>query len=100
MSATPKNMDRWLGDGGMALLGEVGASFERYGVDGEDLGWVEGSFSPRELAGNPHYPLHSFGVVFEATSATVVKVIFEADTGMAAHQQGHRGQRQLEWPDP
>ena len=47
-------MDRWLGDGGMVLLGEVGASFERYGVDGEDLGWAEGSFAPRELAGNPH----------------------------------------------
>jgi uncharacterized protein (TIGR00369 family) len=47
-------MDRWLGDGGMALLAEVGASFERYGVDGEDLGWAEGTFIPRDLAGNPH----------------------------------------------
>jgi uncharacterized protein (TIGR00369 family) len=47
-------MDRWLGDGGMALLGDVGASFERYGVDGEDLGWVEGTFVARALAGNPH----------------------------------------------
>jgi uncharacterized protein (TIGR00369 family) len=47
-------MDRWLGDGGMALLAEVGASFERYGVDGEDLGWAEGIFLPRDLAGNPH----------------------------------------------
>jgi uncharacterized protein (TIGR00369 family) len=47
-------MDRWLGDGGMVLLGEVGASFERYGVDGEDLGWAEGIFVPRDLAGNPH----------------------------------------------
>jgi uncharacterized protein (TIGR00369 family) len=47
-------MDRWLGDGGMALLAEVGVSFETYGVDGEDLGWAEGSFLPRDLAGNPH----------------------------------------------
>ena len=47
-------MDRWLGDGGMALIGAVGGSFERYGVDGEDLGWVEGSFSPSDLACNPH----------------------------------------------
>jgi hypothetical protein len=47
-------MDRWLGDGGMALLAEVGASFERYGVDGEDLGWAEGAFHPAALAGNPH----------------------------------------------
>jgi uncharacterized protein (TIGR00369 family) len=47
-------MDRWLGNGGMVLVGEVGASFDRYGVDGEDLGWAEGIFVPRELAGNPH----------------------------------------------
>ncbi len=45
-------MDRWLGDGGMPLLGQVGARLERYGVDGEDLGWVEGSFTPTELACN------------------------------------------------
>jgi uncharacterized protein (TIGR00369 family) len=47
-------MDRWLGDGGMALIGAVGGSLERYGVDGEDLGWVSGSFQPSELACNPH----------------------------------------------
>ena len=46
-------MDRWLGDGGMALLSSVGASLDAYGVDGEDLGWVEGSFDPSELACNP-----------------------------------------------
>jgi uncharacterized protein (TIGR00369 family) len=49
-----KDMDRWLGDGGMPILGQVGASFEAYGVDGEDLGWVTGSFRPAELACNPH----------------------------------------------
>ena len=47
-------MDRWLGDGGMSLIGAVGGSFEKYGVDGEDLGWVSGSFVPSELACNPH----------------------------------------------
>ncbi len=47
-------MDRWLGDGGMALIGSVGGSFESYGVDGEDLGWVSGAFVPSELACNPH----------------------------------------------
>jgi uncharacterized protein (TIGR00369 family) len=49
-----KNMDRWLGDGGMAIIGAVGGSFEAYGVDGEDLGWVTGRFEPTELACNPH----------------------------------------------
>ena len=47
-------MDRWLGDGGMILIGNVGASFHRYGVDGEDLGWAEGRFVPSELSCNPH----------------------------------------------
>ncbi len=47
-------MDRWLGDGGMELIGTVGASFDEYGVDGEDLGWVDGSFVPTTPACNPH----------------------------------------------
>ncbi len=50
----PKDMDRWLGDGGMPIIAAVGGSFERYGVDGEDLGWVEGSFVPEALSANPH----------------------------------------------
>ncbi|HWD96296.1 MAG TPA: PaaI family thioesterase [Acidimicrobiales bacterium] len=54
MNEITKNMDRWLGDGGMALIGAVGAAFDGYGVDGEDLGWVEGGFTPTELACNPH----------------------------------------------
>lgn len=49
-----KDMSRWLGDGGMPIIEAVGAAFEDYGVDGEDLGWAEGSFVPRELACNPH----------------------------------------------
>lgn len=51
---TYRDMDRWLGDGGMELVGRLGAALERYGVDGEDLGWVEGSFVPTALAANPH----------------------------------------------
>ena len=47
-------MDRWLGDGGMAIIGAIGANFERYGVDGEVLGWVSGSFTPTTMACNPH----------------------------------------------
>ena len=49
-----KDMSRWLGDGGMPIIGLVGASLEDYGVDGEDLGWVVGSWSPTALACNPH----------------------------------------------
>jgi uncharacterized protein (TIGR00369 family) len=47
-------MDRWLGDGGMAVIGAIGGNFESYGVDGEDLGWVSGSFTPTPVACNPH----------------------------------------------
>ncbi len=54
MSRQVKDMDRWLGDGGMEVIGLVGAGFERYGVDGEDLGWVEASWTPTVLACNPH----------------------------------------------
>jgi uncharacterized protein (TIGR00369 family) len=51
---TPKDMDRWLGDGGMPIIGVVGGAFATYGVDGEDLGWAGGTFTPTELACNPH----------------------------------------------
>jgi uncharacterized protein (TIGR00369 family) len=54
MAGRIKDMDRWLGDGGMELIGTVGGSFDDYGVDGEDLGWVTGSFIPSTQAGNPH----------------------------------------------
>ena len=54
VGALAKNMDRWLGNGGMALIGELGAAFTSYGVDGEELGWVEGDFIPSTLACNPH----------------------------------------------
>src|ERR1700759_4341644 len=49
-----KDMDRWLGDGGMPIIGLVGGAFTAYGVDGEDLGWVAGPFTPTDLASNPH----------------------------------------------
>jgi len=49
-----KDMDRWLGYGGMPIIGLVGGAFTAYGVEGEDLGWVAGTFTPEELACNPH----------------------------------------------
>lgn len=38
----------------MAIISSVGCNFDAYGIDGEDLGWVTGSFVPLELACNPH----------------------------------------------
>ena len=49
-----KDMDRWLGDGGMPIIGLVGGAFTTYGVDGEELGWAGGTFTPTDLACNPH----------------------------------------------
>ncbi|MGH9017716.1 MAG: PaaI family thioesterase, partial [Acidimicrobiales bacterium] len=54
MARRLKDMDRWLGDGGMEIIGLVGASFDDYGVEGEDLGWVTGTWTPTRLACNPH----------------------------------------------
>jgi len=54
MGGTGKDMDRWLGDGGMPIIDLVGAAFTGYGVDGEELGWVTGTFTPTDLACNPH----------------------------------------------
>jgi uncharacterized protein (TIGR00369 family) len=61
-----KNMDRWLGDGGMALIEALGASFTAYGADDEDGGWVEASWTPTALACNPH------GVVQAGAHAVVL----------------------------
>jgi len=47
-------MDRWLGDGGMEIIAALGGQLRAYGVDGEDLGWAEGTFDPTPLAANPH----------------------------------------------
>ena len=54
MSRIGRDMDRWLGDGGMPIIDLVGGVFTAYGVDGEDLGWVGGAFTPTDLACNPH----------------------------------------------
>jgi uncharacterized protein (TIGR00369 family) len=52
--AERKDMNRWLGDGGMEIIGLVGAGFDGYGVDGEDLGWATAGWTPTPLACNPH----------------------------------------------
>ena len=44
-----KNMDRWLGDGGMPVIEAVGAAFDAYGE-----GWATATWTPTDLACNPH----------------------------------------------
>ncbi|MGH9297143.1 MAG: PaaI family thioesterase [Acidimicrobiales bacterium] len=53
--APPKDMSRWLGDGGMQILGAIGVSFEDYGVEDDDnAGFATATWEPKELACNPH----------------------------------------------
>lgn len=41
-------MDRWLGDGGMTLIAELGAAFTAYGA-----GWSEAQWAPTPACCNP-----------------------------------------------
>jgi uncharacterized protein (TIGR00369 family) len=56
-------MDRSLGDGGMALLGQLGISFDAYGD-----GWATAKWTPTELACNPAGAVHGgvYGVIHDA----------------------------------
>ncbi|MGK5556496.1 PaaI family thioesterase [Actinomadura kijaniata] len=48
-----RNMDRWLGDGGMPLLGALGAEFVRYGADDDGTVCAEAVWRPAAIACNP-----------------------------------------------
>ena len=41
-------MDRWLGDGGMPLIGDLGGAFTAYGE-----GWAEATWTPAPACCNP-----------------------------------------------
>ena len=47
-------MNRWLGNGGMEIIGLIGGDFSLYGVDEHGNGWVEGTWLPKAVACNPH----------------------------------------------
>ncbi|MBV8981750.1 MAG: PaaI family thioesterase [Acidimicrobiia bacterium] len=49
-----KNMDRWLGDGGMPVIDAVGGSFDAYGSGEDGRGWVTAAWTPTAVACNPH----------------------------------------------
>ncbi|RIK10628.1 MAG: hypothetical protein DCC49_02965 [Acidobacteria bacterium] len=44
----PRDMDKWLGDGGMRLLAELDIEMTAYGE-----GWAEGRWTPSSLCCNP-----------------------------------------------
>ncbi len=61
--SVPREMDRSLGDGGMALLSLLGLNFDAYGD-----GWATATWTPTELACNPLGPVHGgvYGVIHDA----------------------------------
>ena len=71
-------MDRWLGDGGMAVIAAIGGSFERYGPQ-----WCEGTWVPTDLACNPH------GIV----QAGVHNVLLDAAMNFAINSGLNKGDR-------
>ena len=53
--APPKDMSRWLGDGGMPVLEAIGVGFDDYGIEDDDhAGWATAVWEPKALACNPH----------------------------------------------
>ncbi len=62
-------MSRWLGDGGMPILGAIGLNFDDYGVeDVGHAGWVTAVWEPSAIACNPHGTVQAgvHGVVLDA----------------------------------
>ncbi len=71
-------MDKALGDGGMALLGQLGVDFQRYGE-----GWVEAAWIPTESACNPVGAVHG----------GVYAVVHDAAMNFATNSALQRGER-------
>ena len=59
-----RKMDKWLGDGGMKILGELGVDLNDYGE-----GWVDGTWTPTPKACNPNGPVQG------GISATVADAV-------------------------
>jgi uncharacterized protein (TIGR00369 family) len=58
-----RDMKRWLGDGGMPIIEQIGAALTSYGNE-----WVEGTWTPTPLACNPAGTVQAgvHGVVLDA----------------------------------
>ena len=78
-------VDEWLADHTPAVVVALGGLFTRCGVDGEDLGWVDGTFTPAALAGDPDgiVPGGVLAVVLGAAMTVAVDVVAMADGASA-----------------
>lgn len=71
-----RKMEKWLGDGGMELLREIGVCLTGYGE-----GWVEGTWTPTPKACNPNGPVQG------GVSATVADALMAFAT-LSALERG------------
>ncbi len=73
----PVGVDRWLAERTPPVVAALGVTFARGGVDGEDLGWVEGGFAPDLAAGGPDGVVSGgvLAVVLGAAMALAVDVV-------------------------
>jgi uncharacterized protein (TIGR00369 family) len=79
-----KDMDRWLGDGGMPVIDAIGASFDDYGTEGDDhVGWATALWEPTALACNPH------GIVQGGVHSVVLDAAmnFAANAGLSGRDR-------------
>src|SRR5437899_2671938 len=116
-----KNMDRWLGDGGMRVIDAVGGSFDAYGCGEDGRGWVTAAWTPTAIACNPHGIVQAgvYAVLLDAamnfainaeldgrdrTRATLelkTETMRPAPAGDALRVEGHvaRAARQVAWAE-
>ena len=78
-----RDMDRWLGDGGMAVIDAIGGSFDGYGCGEDGRGWVTASWTPTAMACNPN------GIV----QAGVHSVVLDAAMNFAINTELEGGDR-------
>jgi len=74
-----RDMDRWLGDGGMAIIAAIGASLDAYGTQSSGEGWVTGRWQPTVMACNPHGIVQAgvHGVVLDAAMNFAINASLE-----------------------
>ena len=69
-----KDMDRWLGDGGMIIIEAIGGSIDSYGE-----GWAEGKWVPTKMACNPHDIVQAgvYGIMLDAAMNFAINASLE-----------------------
>jgi uncharacterized protein (TIGR00369 family) len=90
-------MDRSLGDGGMALLAQLGISFDEYGE-----GWATAKWTPTELACNPAGSVHGgvYGVVHDAAMNFATNAALESGDRAATLELKYSTMRAAQAGDP